>query len=256
MSEYNIQMNKYNALNAQYDQLYPATKIENVDGLDTALQNKAPAGYGLGSISKFISSSDDLNDVVYDGWYCFDAAPINAPLLDGVNAVGYSSMLVSNRDPSLYVTQEIFCYASWEAFNCVLRRCRINGEWKPWEWVNPPMMLNTEYRTTERYQGKPVYTKACGPVHGTATASTVLTLVNQFNIQYSVQETIVECKCLIGTYSDGKLVNAVDNVTFYNSDSLYIRRTGMDKSYVRLEFLGYSGDIGFIAKIKYTKSTD
>ena len=41
MSEYNIQMNKYNALNAEYDQLYPATKIENVNGLDTALQNKA-----------------------------------------------------------------------------------------------------------------------------------------------------------------------------------------------------------------------
>ena len=28
MSEYNIQMNKYNALNAEYDQLYPVTKIE------------------------------------------------------------------------------------------------------------------------------------------------------------------------------------------------------------------------------------
>lgn len=41
MSEYNIQMNRYNALNVEYDQLYPATKIENVDGLDTALQNKA-----------------------------------------------------------------------------------------------------------------------------------------------------------------------------------------------------------------------
>ena len=41
MSEYNIQMNKYNALNAEYDQLYPATKIKNVNGLDTALQKKA-----------------------------------------------------------------------------------------------------------------------------------------------------------------------------------------------------------------------
>ena len=41
MSEYNIQMNKYNALNAEYDQLYPVTKIEDVDGLDTALQNQA-----------------------------------------------------------------------------------------------------------------------------------------------------------------------------------------------------------------------
>ena len=42
MSEYNIQMNKYNALNAEYDQLYPVTKIEDVDGLYTALQNKTP----------------------------------------------------------------------------------------------------------------------------------------------------------------------------------------------------------------------
>lgn len=40
MSEYNIQMNKYNALNTEYDQLYPVTKIKNVDGLDTALQSK------------------------------------------------------------------------------------------------------------------------------------------------------------------------------------------------------------------------
>ena len=171
MSEYNIQMNKYNALNAEYDQLYPVTKIEDVDGLDTALQNKAPAGYGLGGQSKFISSSDDLNDAVYDGWYCFEAPPINAPLLDGVNAIGYSSMLVSNRIPSLYVTQEIFCYNSWEAHNCVLRRCRINGEWKPWEWVDPPMIPGIEYRTTERWNGAPVYAQLfdCSPLPNATT---------------------------------------------------------------------------------------
>ena len=28
------------------------------------------------------------------------------------------------------------------------------------EWVNPPMELGVEYRTTERYQGQPVYVKA------------------------------------------------------------------------------------------------
>ena len=49
MSEYNIQMNKYNALNAEYDQLYPATKIKNVNGLDTALQNKIDASSGAGA---------------------------------------------------------------------------------------------------------------------------------------------------------------------------------------------------------------
>lgn len=153
-------------------------KIRNTGGsgtgaLTAANVGAAPAGYGLGGQSKFISSSDDLNNVVYDGWYYFDASPINAPLLDGINTIGYASMLVSNRIPSLYVTQEIFCYTSWEAFNCVLRRCRINGEWKPWEWVDPPMMVGVEYRTTERYNGKPVYKKMvnCGKFPSSGSTS-------------------------------------------------------------------------------------
>ena len=89
MSEYNIQMNKYNALNAEYDQLYPATKIANVDGLDTALQNK------LGGIES----------TEYPGCYY--------RMVDGVT-----------------------------------------------EWFNPPMVIDTEYRTTERFLCKPVYVKA------------------------------------------------------------------------------------------------
>lgn len=31
--------------------------------------------------------------------------------------------------------------------------------WQPWEWENPPMNGWTEYRTTEKWAGKPVYTK-------------------------------------------------------------------------------------------------
>lgn len=36
--------------------------------------------------------------------------------------------------------------------------------WGDWEYENPPMTLGVEYRTTERYQGKPVYVKVvdCG----------------------------------------------------------------------------------------------
>lgn len=39
-------------------------------------------------------------------------------------------------------------------------RCKFNGTWMPLEYVNPPMVLGVEYRTTERYLGKPVYVKA------------------------------------------------------------------------------------------------
>lgn len=40
----------------------------------------------------------------------------------------------------------------------------INGTWLPWEYDNPPLNFGVEYRTTERYLGKPVYVKVvnCG----------------------------------------------------------------------------------------------
>ena len=40
----------------------------------------------------------------------------------------------------------------------VVRNC-VDGEWQPWEYENPPMRSGVEYRTTERYLGKPVYAK-------------------------------------------------------------------------------------------------
>lgn len=39
------------------------------------------------------------------------------------------------------------------------RRVIFGGVWQPWEYPNPAMILNEEYRTTERWQEKPVYTK-------------------------------------------------------------------------------------------------
>ena len=41
----------------------------------------------------------------------------------------------------------------------VARRYKISGEWKPWEYENPWMTPGTEYRTTELWNGKPVYIK-------------------------------------------------------------------------------------------------
>lgn len=42
----------------------------------------------------------------------------------------------------------------------ILTRYRTPDEWGPIEWVNPPMKLGEEYRTTERHNGKPVYALA------------------------------------------------------------------------------------------------
>ena len=41
----------------------------------------------------------------------------------------------------------------------VYERQYYSAEWHEWECVNPPMEIGVEYKTTERYMGKPVYTK-------------------------------------------------------------------------------------------------
>ena len=41
----------------------------------------------------------------------------------------------------------------------VYERQYYSHEWHEWECVNPPMLAGVEYRTKERYFGKPVYTK-------------------------------------------------------------------------------------------------
>jgi len=46
-------------------------------------------------------------------------------------------------------------YQDW----VITRRSADGGAtWTEPEWDNPPMYLDTEYRTTERFLGKPVYT--------------------------------------------------------------------------------------------------
>ena len=148
MSEYNIQMNKYNALNAEYDQLYPATKIANVDGLDTALQNNDPRNWGL-DLSKSLT---DANDGTRNGFYAMTTGAANVPF-------DYGVLLVHNIGNPNYVHQELTHYSEG------IKACRAGAwddsisaiKWRPWEYVNPPMVIGVEYRTTERYLGKPVY---------------------------------------------------------------------------------------------------
>ena len=71
---------------------------------------------------------------------------------------------------------------------CVCQRIRYNSKWTDWEFVNPPMALNTEYRTTERFDGKVVYAKRInfGAMPNNTTAYTERDLIpsNATNVQF------------------------------------------------------------------------
>lgn len=111
----------------------------------------APGGYGFGERPKKIDDPDKLSGTV-DGVYHFASA--DHPI-EGI----VSGLLIHYQGNFLTVSsfcRQIF-YAgigrhSW------LERIYANG-WQPWEWVNPPMELGVEYRTTERFMGSPVYVK-------------------------------------------------------------------------------------------------
>lgn len=131
----------------------------------------APGGFGLGDDATLISADTDLNSITKNGWYQFSGTPIHAPTdnQDGWES-GYSALFVNSRNSEV-VTQTIFCSNTADVYGCQIKRVFVAGKWYPWEWVNPPMDSGIEYRTTERYQGKPVYAKLvdCGtiPAQGT-----------------------------------------------------------------------------------------
>ena len=127
--------------------IFPLTLLECVRGGE----NLAPGGFGLGTSNP--RHIDDANNALESGWYYLDASTLNGP-----ESAEYSNvMLVLTRNSNPQTVQVSFNVTDL-AFE--LRRVCTNGVWSPWEWVNPPMQLGVEYRTVERYNGKPVYVKA------------------------------------------------------------------------------------------------
>ena len=94
MSEYNIQMNKYNALNAEYDQLYPATKIKNVNGLDTALQKKADKSVAFTVILTAAGWSDNAQTIsdskFVSSGFAYTVSPASSSFADYADAMIYA----------------------------------------------------------------------------------------------------------------------------------------------------------------------
>lgn len=122
--------------------------------LGYAGQHFAPAGYGLGgSNGENIPKITDCNTVFANGWYRVRGA-VNVPTNGtGGSPHSYGWMLVSTGD---FTRQDFYTSTTdpqhWE-------RYYVDGVWDEWSCKNPPMLPGTEYRTTERYNGKPVYAK-------------------------------------------------------------------------------------------------
>ena len=126
-----------------------------------AISSKAaPAGYGLGSSSRYLEADTDLNNIVECGFYAYAHSSIPANGISIANPFQYVYHLNVSRDNNGTIVQEITtCGVSPSDANYRVRRVCGFGGWSEWEYINPPMIHGQEYRTTERWNGKPVYRK-------------------------------------------------------------------------------------------------
>lgn len=132
------------ALNDNWDKLDDAVKQILI-----TLANKAPAGYGLGVLWNKAPDMD-ADQISATGFFM---ARKNVP------SNNYWGIVSFNYDNESAVQWGI-SQDSMPFYGSVTKREKHNSTWGPWEWEIAPMDLNTEYRTTERYLRKPVYTMA------------------------------------------------------------------------------------------------
>lgn len=112
----------------------------------------APAGYGLGGNIQRLTTAAELDAFNVSGWKSF--YNVSTPLEAGGTKI-YTGVVRCDAYSEYYCVQTI-CSVGSAYF---LQRTCAYGEWGEWEWINPPMVLGVEYRTTERWDGKVVYAK-------------------------------------------------------------------------------------------------
>ena len=131
--------------------------VDSVNGKTGAVElsasdiGAAPDGYGLGLNASSYDEVLSINTNPHkNGWY--------PQIVEGEYPWGedYGEGLVVHVSNYYGENTHHTYYAS--NGNVLWRHCNY-GTWQPYEWVNPPMTLGVEYRTTERWNGKAVYTK-------------------------------------------------------------------------------------------------
>lgn len=165
----------------------------------------------------------------------------NAHRLTMLHIYGATSSTTSylNYGCYAYTTNQVIWYLG-ERQNATYTDCRYrtaaDGEI---EWINPPMVLATEYRTTERYNGKPVYTKAIS-FGSLPNASVSAVAHNAANV-----ENILSC---VGTLSNGSsLPYAGENYNMYCQSN---------KTKISIVTTSDASSFTAVVTIKYTKTTD
>lgn len=176
-------------------------KAADAAATGAALAGKAPAGYGYGGQavslngSLPIASEAELNTElakVYDATTPGETKMvtwIQYPLTSAWRWFGILSKSSENNG-------SLIAHSAYGGGTNIVKT-KNSGSWLPAEWDNPPMAVGVEYRTTERWNGKPIYKKLIE-----YTNSEALSGVMTLNVPHGIAslDMIVTANCTTNGY--------------------------------------------------------
>ena len=156
---------------------------DNPHGVTVAQIGAAPAGFGYGGEQLPVVEGANTNEInsgitelirAMPPIFCTRQFKCKNPVTGGGHL--YGTIYKQNDTNAVVVLHQL-------SYRYELRGQYTQGVWQEWEWSNPPMDLNMEYRTTEKFNGKPVYAKLlnCGALPN-ATNKQVFVANNISNI--------------------------------------------------------------------------
>ena len=233
---------------------YNATQIPvsgepEAETVAAALSNKAPAGFGFGdAIQEIVTTSAEESyetycakvDAVLDAMPDKTAKLVRAypPAVYG-NA-GTTISLLYKSDANYAVLSNIGSadagLCGWRMFKLRYPSSSSPAVWMPFEWEHPPMKIGVEYRTSERYNGNPVYAKAIN--FGQAPNATYK------DVSHGI-ENFSQLVSYTGMMGGANLIeaSAVENIQINASNIRITTNTDVSANYVYLV-------------LRYTKTTD
>lgn len=188
-----------------------------------------------GIVENVLTPLDDLNTIEGSGFYCWnDIEVLNGPPKEWGSSSRWCELTVVG-DSQTAVSM---------ATGVRMQRCKKAGAWLPWECINPPMENWVEYRTTERFQGKPVYAKLIMHSNIAIAANT-----RNFTFSHGITaiETVVDITGRVGKY---RLPHIRD------SSYTVVREVTPEHIGISLNNDAWSSGYTWYFQIKYTKTTD
>lgn len=192
-------------------------------------------------IGRAAMSADSLDNAKVFGLY---STNVGVPPIEGKV---YWTTLVLPHNSTQTIVQ--IAYRSTSNPTSFATRRMTSGEWGEWEYINPTMYAGTEYRTIERYGGKPVYKKRVVYTSGNGTNPEIGTAgtVKSVNIAHGVTGfgELVSMSAHMGTYAL-PIMDSSGYMTLANSVS---------GTYISLRTNGsWTGERTWTFDIAYTKA--